>query len=169
MFICCAWPQGNGLVMQLPSEWASLTKLEVLDLSLNLMYGSAEGLPASWAAMTSLDILQLSGNPLAGTPATSNDTYHSVTIPADWFRNSSAGPGMTNLGVLSCADCGLSGSLEWLTTLPPTIVWLELHNNSFTGSLPEGAAEDCQRWCRLTIHVCLAAAWQLPPPTPQRW
>eukprot|EP00884_Botryococcus_braunii_P007540 jgi/Botrbrau1/16788/Bobra.150_2s0018.2 len=129
---------GNQLSGSLPSEWAALSQLRLLDLSHNRLEGS---LPSEWGQLKSLAALDINTNLLTGTlPAQWMDMENLTTLHVE--RNSLVGSLPKEWGQLRRLRDINVGQNNLSGTLPPPwmgmedLTTLSMGENSLRGSLP---------------------------------
>ena len=132
----------NRLKGTLPAEFANITSIQRIDLSLNSwLYGP---LPPEWSAMTQLAGLRLRMNSLNGT------------LPPEWST-------MSHIRMLFLDNNNINGTLppEWGAM--PKLEQLDLSGNQISGSLPSQWGKMAQiRDIRLNSNI-------LTGPLPSEW
>ncbi|KAK7391379.1 hypothetical protein VNO78_19795 [Psophocarpus tetragonolobus] len=107
--------RGTGIKDNLPSWFGQLSKLKILDLSMNSFYGP---IPSSFGNLFTLRTLDLSDNLLHGS------------IPATFGR-------LSSLAVLDLSNNHLNGSIPESLGQLGNLVILRIANNSLTGTISE--------------------------------
>ena len=128
----------NNLHGELPSELASLSRLNILDLSSNELSGQ---IPSELASLSRLNILDLSSNELSGQiPSELGSILHLQGL--DLYSNRLSGdipPQLGNLQELtyiSVQDNQLTGGIPPEFGQLAQVTWMYLSGNSLSGEIP---------------------------------
>nr|XP_007142400.1 hypothetical protein PHAVU_008G277200g [Phaseolus vulgaris]ESW14394.1 hypothetical protein PHAVU_008G277200g [Phaseolus vulgaris] len=124
--------QISGCAFQgpIPPSFSNLTSLTLLDLSYNSLNGS---IPSSLLTLPRLNVLLLCYNHLSGQIP---NVFHQSNRFEKLDLNCNNIQGFSNLALLSLTDNMLNGTIpSWCFSLP-SLLYLSLSNNQFTGHIP---------------------------------
>ncbi|KAJ0725501.1 putative protein kinase RLK-Pelle-DLSV family [Helianthus annuus] len=146
----------------IPSEFAKLGFLQILDLRLNYFNGT---IPSAWATM-SLSYLRLDGNILSGpfpTTLTKMTTLQTLTMEGNRF----SGPipeeiaNLTYMTHLDLSSNDFTGKLPHGLAKLTNLIHLRLSGNNFTGKIPSFI----DKWTQIEILHIQGCSFEGPIPS----
>lgn len=127
----------NRLSGPLPPDWAFLVEMRSLDLGGNLFTG---GWPVAWPAMTFMEDLVIKNNQVTGTLPTDLNNMHNLVLvdfSNNRFNGSIPGPSFSGgLETLNLAGNDLTGSIDDVVANTPMAHFLNFAFNELSGTIP---------------------------------
>lgn len=144
---------GNQLVGSIPSTLGNLGRLSLLNMHRNMLTGT---LPWELGRLSALSYVDLSGNYLSGTiPEVLLTLPHLRVVQLDDLRLVGTVPSSIadapSLEVFVVEGNMMEGQLP--KHLPPRLTEIDLHENRFTGTLPEAWATDAPLLNIMLLHI----------------